>query len=94
MGFVSSFFLVNLPIIKFCGFPCRFPFLCNEDWKEKYCIVARVINPFWKFFFFCILFGFVALLAEDLDQQDNAFIHVEMRVLKTLRKMVNIKVFL
>lgn len=55
----SFIFLVNSPI-KFYGFSCHFPFFWNEEWKERYCILTRVI-PFGRMFFFFFLFflGFV-----------------------------------
>lgn len=97
-------FLVN----KFDGFSCHFPFLWNEEWKERYCILTRVF-PLERFFFFKYIYFYIFLyifiyiffyldsLSIDLGPRPSRqrYYYVEMcqRVLKTLRRMVNIKVF-
>lgn len=79
-------FLVNLPNK---WFSCHFPFFWKEEWKERYCIVTRVF-PLEGFFFLIIW------MPADLGPRpgrQHFYIYVCWNVLKTLRRMINIKVF-
>jgi len=70
-----------------CLFKC---FSCRlsetKSGKKRYCIVMRVI-PFGSFFFFLFIWIHFPLTA------DSGYVEMCRRVLKTLRRMINIKVF-
>lgn len=87
--FFLLFFLVNLPI-KFSGFLDIF-----LKWRvERKVLHSDEGHSLWKVFFF---FFFLDSLPFDLGPRPSGqqYYYVEMcqRVLKTLRRMVNIKVF-
>lgn len=101
--FIFIYFLFILFFWSTClsSFLVFLPFFWNEEWKERYCILTRVI-PFGRIFFFFFLhffsffgLGFVVLRPRTPRPSGQRYYNVEMchRVLKTLRRMVNIKVF-